>query len=66
MPLVEDHQGSPGSQRDTSRKISFKVDPSLLEQMADDDEARTRSAIEKLKETKKITLAERYLRIRFR
>ena len=64
MPLVEeDHQGS---QRDTSRKLSFKVDSSLLDQMAADDEARDRSAIEELKQTKKILLAERYLRTRFR
>ena len=64
MPLVEeDHQGS---QRDTSLKLSFKVDSSLLDQMAADDEARDRSAIEELKQTKKILLAERYLRTRFR
>ena len=68
MSLEKDHQASPGSQsqRDTSCQMSFKVDSSLLDMMAEDDEARTRSAAEKLKETKKIILAERYLRIRFR
>ena len=66
MPLPDDHQRYSGSRRDPSRKISFAVDSILLDQMAADDEARSCSAEEELRETKEITLAERYLRLRFR
>ena len=50
----------------SAKPASYRVSDQLLDMMAADDVSRNKAALDKLEEKRKITRAEKYLRVKFR